>query len=49
VLRELGALTGQRTGNVVRYTLSTDLPGSVIEEAASAFDKLQPATAATGR
>ena len=49
VLRELGAVTGQRTGNVVRYTLSTDLPGSVIEEAASAFDKLQPGTAATGR
>ena len=49
VLRELGAVTGQRTGNVVRYTLSTDLPGSVIEEAASAFDKLQPGTAATRR
>jgi DNA-binding transcriptional ArsR family regulator len=49
VLRELGAVTGQRTGNVVRYTLSTDLPGSVIEEAASAFDRLQPRTVSAER
>jgi DNA-binding transcriptional ArsR family regulator len=45
VLRELGAIVAQRTGNVVRYTLSTDMSGSIVEEAASAFDQLQPATA----
>jgi DNA-binding transcriptional ArsR family regulator len=48
VLREAGVITAQRKGNVVRYTLSTDLPGSVIEEAASAFDQLQPGTASAG-
>ena len=46
VLRELGAVTAQRKGNFVRYTLSNELPGSIIEEAASAFDQLQPGTAA---
>ena len=45
VLREVGAITAKRNGNVVRYTLSGDLPGSIIEEAASVFDQLQPATA----
>jgi DNA-binding transcriptional ArsR family regulator len=45
VLRELGAIVAQRKGNVVRYTLSTDMSGSIVEEAASAFDQLQPATA----
>jgi DNA-binding transcriptional ArsR family regulator len=45
VLRELGAIVAQRKGNVVRYTLSTDMSGSIVEEAASAFDRLQPATA----
>lgn len=49
VLRECGAVTATRTGNVVRYTLSGDMPGSIIEEAASAFDQLQPKTAATSR
>jgi DNA-binding transcriptional ArsR family regulator len=49
VLREVGAVVGKRKGNVVRYTLSADLPGSIIEEAASVFDQLQPGTApATG-
>jgi DNA-binding transcriptional ArsR family regulator len=49
VLREVGAIVGKRKGNVVRYTLSGDLPGSIIEEAASVFDQLQPGTApATG-
>lgn len=42
VLREVGAITGERKGNVVRYTLSGDLSGSIIEEAASVFDQLQP-------
>jgi DNA-binding transcriptional ArsR family regulator len=45
VLRELGAIVSQRKGNVVRYTLSRDMSGSIVEEAASAFDQLQPATA----
>jgi len=49
VLRELGAVVAQRKGNVVRYTLSNDLPGSIIEEAASAFDQLQPETAPAER
>jgi DNA-binding transcriptional ArsR family regulator len=45
VLREVGAVVGKRKGNVVRYTLSGDLSGSIIEEAASVFDQLQPGTA----
>lgn len=49
VLRELGAVTAERKGNVVRYTLSSDLPGSIVEEAAAAFDQLQPATLPAGR
>ena len=49
VLRELGAVVAQRKGNVVRYSLSNDMSGSIIEQAASAFDQLQPGTApATG-
>lgn len=46
VLRELGAIVAKREGNVVRYTISNDLSGSIIQEAASAFDQLQPGTAA---
>lgn len=46
VLRELGAIVAKRQGNVVRYTLSTDLSGSIVEKAASVFDQLQPGTAA---
>jgi len=45
VLRELGAIVALRKGNVVRYTLSDDVNGSIIEEAASLFDQLQPGTA----
>ncbi|MDQ2914418.1 MAG: metalloregulator ArsR/SmtB family transcription factor [Chloroflexota bacterium] len=45
VLRELGAIVAERKGNVVRYTLSNDVSGSIIEEAASVFDRLQPGTA----
>jgi DNA-binding transcriptional ArsR family regulator len=45
VLRELGAIVPKRKGNVVRYTLSDDVSGSIIEEAASVFDQLQPTTA----
>lgn len=45
VLRELGAIVANRKGNVVRYTLSSDVSGSIVEEAVSAFDRLQPGTA----
>ncbi len=49
VLRELGAIVAQPKGNVVRYTLSDDISGSIIEQAASVFDQRQPGTApATG-
>jgi ArsR family transcriptional regulator len=49
VLRELGAVVAERKGNVVRYTLSTDVSGSIIEEAASVFDQLQPGAAPAAR
>lgn len=45
VLRELGAIVAERKGNVVRYTLSSGMSGSIIEEAVTAFDQLQPDTA----
>jgi DNA-binding transcriptional ArsR family regulator len=45
VLREIGAIVSNRKGNVVRYSLSNDVSGSIIEEAASVFDQLQPGTA----
>lgn len=48
-LRELGAVIARRKGNVVRYTLSKDMSGTIIEEAASAFDQLQPGTAPAAR
>lgn len=48
-LRELGAVIARRKGNVVRYTLSRDMSGTIIEEAASAFDQLQPGTAPAAR
>lgn len=46
VLREHGVIIAKRDGKIVRYTLSGDLTGTIIEEAASVFDKLQPGTAA---
>ena len=49
VLRELGAVVAKREGNFVRYTVSNDLSGSIIEEAAAAFDQLQPGTAPATR
>lgn len=45
VLRDIGAIVGARKGNVIRYSLSSDVSGSIIEEAASVFDQLQPASA----
>jgi ArsR family transcriptional regulator len=49
VLRERGAIVAKRKGNIVRYTLSEDLSGSIVEAAASAFDQLQPKTSAAAR
>ncbi|HEY6202006.1 MAG TPA: metalloregulator ArsR/SmtB family transcription factor [Candidatus Limnocylindria bacterium] len=46
VLREHGAIIAKRDGKIVRYMLSSDLSGTIIEEAASVFDQLQPGTAA---
>ena len=45
VLREIGAIVANRKGNIVRYRLSNDVSGSIIEDAASVFDQLQPGTA----
>ena len=45
VLRDRGAIVAKRKGNVVRYTLSDDMSGSIVEAAVSAFDQLQPSTA----
>jgi DNA-binding transcriptional ArsR family regulator len=44
VLRDLGAVVPERSGNIVRYKLSRDTSGQVIEDAVSAFDRLQPMT-----
>ena len=41
VLRDLGAVVGKRSGNVVRYSLSNDVNGQVIENAVAAFDELR--------
>lgn len=45
VLRDQGAIVAKREGKVVRYMLSNDLSGSIVEEAASVFDQLQPESA----
>jgi DNA-binding transcriptional ArsR family regulator len=47
VLRDLGAVVGLRDGNIVRYSLASDLTGQVIADAVSAFDGLR-STAAAG-
>lgn len=41
VLRDMGAVVAARDGNVVRYSLSPDVTGSVIEQAVAAFDGLK--------
>src|SRR5688500_4144137 len=41
VLRDIGVVVPAREGNVVRYTLSEDVNGQVIEDAVAAFDKMQ--------
>ncbi len=46
VLRDIGAVVPRRDGNVVRYSLTKDLSGQVIENAVGAFDGLRAASAA---
>ncbi|HEV8669602.1 MAG TPA: metalloregulator ArsR/SmtB family transcription factor [Candidatus Limnocylindria bacterium] len=41
VLRDMGVVIPARSGNVVRYTLSEEVNGQVIEDAVSAFDQMQ--------
>src|ERR687897_485476 len=41
VLRDIGVVVPKREGNIVRYTLSAEVSGHVIEEAVSAFDQMQ--------
>ena len=41
VLRELGIVVATRDGNVVRYDLSKEVSGSVIETAVAAFEALR--------
>ncbi|MGH2376936.1 MAG: ArsR/SmtB family transcription factor [Candidatus Limnocylindria bacterium] len=40
VLREIGAVTATRTGNVVRYRLAEGTVATVIRDASRAFDRL---------
>lgn len=40
VLREIGAVTPERTGNIVRYRLGTGTAGAILEDVCSAFDRL---------
>ena len=46
VLKEIGAVSSQRDGNIVRYTLAPDVNGEVIEQAVSAFERLREETGA---
>jgi DNA-binding transcriptional ArsR family regulator len=41
VLRDIGVVVPARAGNVVRYTLSDQVSGQVIEQAVGAFDQMQ--------
>jgi len=41
VLRDLGIVVATRQGNVVRYELSKEMPGNVIENAVAAFSALK--------
>jgi ArsR family transcriptional regulator, lead/cadmium/zinc/bismuth-responsive transcriptional repressor len=41
VLRDIGAVTSRREGNVVRYRLTSDVTGQVLETASAAFDELR--------
>lgn len=44
VLRDLGAVRATRQGNVIRYSLSPDITGAIIENAVAAFDGLKVTT-----
>lgn len=44
VLRDLGAVVATRNGNIVRYSLSSDLNGEVLADCVSAFDRLKKAS-----
>ena len=41
VLRDIGAVTARRQGNVVHYSLASDVSGQVLETATAAFDELK--------
>src|SRR4026208_725878 len=41
VLRDIGVVIPTRSGNVVRYKLSEEVSGQVIEDAVAAFDQMQ--------
>jgi DNA-binding transcriptional ArsR family regulator len=41
VLRDIGVVVPAREGNVVRYTLSDQVSGQVIEDAVAAFDQME--------
>ena len=42
ILRDASAVRGTRQRNVIRYRLSDDLSGEVLEALGSAFDRLSP-------
>ena len=41
VLKEIGAVISQRSGNIVRYSLTPDVNGEVLENAVSALEGLR--------
>ena len=41
VLRDSGAVTTSRQGNIVRYALSPDVTGTILDEIGHAFDRLE--------
>ena len=41
VLRDIGVVIPARNGNIVRYKLSEEVSGQVIEDAVAAFDQMQ--------
>jgi DNA-binding transcriptional ArsR family regulator len=45
VLREADVVRPARNGNVVRYTLASDLNAEILEDIGRAFDKLEQRTA----
>jgi DNA-binding transcriptional ArsR family regulator len=48
VLRDIGVVVPARAGNVVRYTLSEEVNGQVIEDAVGAFDQMQSVRGSEG-